>query len=160
VDCNSWLAKIGIIKKNINIFVKYNSLIIKFPKIGGHKQQKTFISPHVKICTQLLVNENTLLHMFILGLHFSSKTHVFVTHILIGCSYCLLHPVVDCNSWLAKIGIIKKNINIFVKYNSLIIKFPKIGGHKCLDFRDNRKKKYQQIFGTIQNIQINLLYGY
>jgi hypothetical protein len=31
--------------------------------------------------------------MFILGLHFSSKTHVFVTHILIGCSYCLLHPV-------------------------------------------------------------------
>ena len=51
-----------------------------------HSQLKTLI-------IFLAVPNGKALHKSILCLHFSYKTGVFSTHILIGCSYCWLHPV-------------------------------------------------------------------
>jgi len=43
--------------------------------------------------------------MSILYQHFSYKTHVFVTHILDGCSYNWLHPMKTLTVWPQKSGL-------------------------------------------------------
>jgi len=76
--------------------------------IFSDNQHKPFISPHFKLCTQLTENAKCVtknysmlllqslmenLNVSILYLHFSYQAHVFVTHVLIGCSYCWLQRV-------------------------------------------------------------------
>ena len=90
--------------------IPYNDIILA----------KKFISPPVKICTQLTENSKyswknhsvlswqSLMAIpiteSILHLHFSYKTHVFATHILICCSYRWRYPDITLTVWPTKSG--------------------------------------------------------